>query len=469
MFTSLRQQPLYFYRRLWTLAAPIVLQNLITTSLGFVDTFMVGMLGNEPMSAVTLANVPIFILQLFIFGLQSGSSVLISQYWGRSDLKNINRVMGVGLLVAGGLSVLVAAVLFFFPLPVMALVTNNPALQAQGAPYLQIVGLSYIFNSMTSIYVGAHRSIGHPTVGAAVFAVSMLLNTGLNYILIFGKFGAPALGVTGAAIATLTSRVVEFLVALVYALRCRQLPLDFAALLRPGRDTFRDFVHYSTPVICNETLWGMGNSMFSVIMGHMVNSTDMVAAYTIIGYIDNLATVFIFGLSGATAVLIGNATGAGQDRERIYATSKALLTIAALVGLVVGLLLLGLLPVFFRPVVFPLFQLTASGSRIAGVMLVFTAAFLPLRALNSTNVVGVLRGGGDVGAAMLIDTLPLWLVAVPVTAVFALALGLDVVWICLGYKLDYLLKCPVGLLRLRSRKWIRPIGQGAKNSREGTC
>ena len=462
MLTLLRQQPARFYRRVWVLAAPIVLQNLITTSLGFVDTFMVGMLGNAPMSAVTLANVPIFILQLFIFGLQSGSSVLISQDWGRGDLRNINRIIGVGLCAAGCLSLGVAAVLFFFPGGIMALVTNNPALQELGAPYLRIVGLSYIFNSLTSIYVGAHRSIGHPQLGAGVFAVSMLLNTGLNYVLIFGKFGAPALGVTGAAIATLASRIAEFLIALVYALGCRRLPLDFSALLRPGRAAFRDFARYSAPVICNETLWGLGNSMFSVIMGHMANSTDMVSAYTIIGYIDNLATVFVFGLAGATAVMVGSATGAGESRERIYRMSCALLAIAALVGLLVGLALLGLLPLLFRPVIFPLFQLTASGTAIASLMLVSTALYLPLRALNSTNVVGVLRGGGDVSAAMLIDTLPLWLVAVPVTALVARVLGLAPGWICFSYKMDYLLKCPAGLLRLRGMKWIRPVGKSSR-------
>jgi len=457
MIASLRRQPPGFYRRLWILASPMVLQNLVTTSLGFVDTFMVGLLGNEAMSAVTLANVPLFILQLLIFGMQSGSSVLISQYWGKRDMDSISRIIGVGFYAAGGVSLLAALLLLCFPHQVMVLTTNNPALQELGAPYLQIVGISYVFNSLTSIYVGAHRSVENPKLGATVFGISMLLNTVLNYVLIFGKFGAPALGIVGAAVATLTARVVEFLITLVCALRSRLLPLTPAVLLRPGLAALREFVRYSTPVICNETLWGAGSSMFSVIMGHMANSTDMVAAYTIVGYIDKLSMVVLFGLAGAAAVTIGKATGAGEEKNSIFEMGKALLAIALLVGALVGAFLLVLLPLLLRPVVFPLFQLSAEGVSIASTMLIVTAVLFPLRSFDVTNVVGILRGGGDVAVAMVIDILPLWGVAVPAMAIAALVLRLDVIWICLAYQTETMVKCPTGLIRLYSKKWIKPI------------
>ena len=184
---------------------PSCSQNLCTTLLGLIDTFMVGALGEAPLAAVLVANIPVFVIQLVIFGLQSGSSVLISQFWGKGDTDSINAVwasaFNAGLIIA----VSVAAVLFFFPLHVMALVTNNDLLIELGAPYLRIVGLSYIFNTISSVYIGMQRSTENPAMGMIVFGISMLTNTGLNYILIFGKFGAPALGITGAAIATLTS------------------------------------------------------------------------------------------------------------------------------------------------------------------------------------------------------------------------------------------------------------------------
>ena len=164
---------------------------------------------------------------------------------------------------------------------VMGLVTNNTLLIEMGAPYLRIVGISYIFNAASAVYVGMQRSTENPVLGMVVFAASMLLNTFLNYILIFGKFGAPALGITGAALATLTARVVEFLLTWTYALRDHRVPLRLRAMLRPGRMYFNDFLQYSAPVLINESMWGLGTTVMTAIMGHMVISEEILAAYAI--------------------------------------------------------------------------------------------------------------------------------------------------------------------------------------------
>ena len=287
MFGALRREP-GFYKRLWALALPMILQNLITTSLGFADTFMVGLLGNAEMAAVTAANVPVFIIQLAIFGFQSGMAVLVSQYWGRGDTDNINRCLGVALYAVTGFSTLLALTTFFFPAQVLRLITPNEELVRLGTSYIQIVGFSYIFNGISSIYSGVQRSTEHPSFGMTLFAISMCVNTFLNYVLIFGKFGAPAMGVTGAAVATLTSRIVEFAVAAVYAFSCKRLPLRVGCVLRPGKVILKRFLKYSTPVVCNETLWSTGTSLLTVIMGHMSNSQDMLAAYALVGNIDKL-------------------------------------------------------------------------------------------------------------------------------------------------------------------------------------
>jgi len=308
-FSYLRREP-GFYRRVFTLALPVVLQNLITTSLGFMDTFMVGLVGQEQMSAVTVANVPIYIIQLIVFGLQSGSRVLISQFWGRGDRESINRVMGIGFFVAGGISTLCALTMGLFPRQVLMLITDNARLVELGTSYIRIVGFSYILNSLSSIYIGMQQSIENPRFGMTVFAISTVCNTVGNYILIFGKLGLPALGITGAAIATFSSRVVEFVISLVYALRCKQMPLMPACILRPGKATFRSFVKFSTPVLLNETLWGTGTSLYTVIMGHMAGSTDLISAYTVAGNIDKMVTVAIF-VAAAAAVIVGKEVGMG--------------------------------------------------------------------------------------------------------------------------------------------------------------
>ena len=174
MIAALRREP-GFYRRLWVLSLPIILQNLITTSLGFADTFMVGLLGNAEMAAVTAANVPIFIIQVVIFGFQSGMAVLVSQYWGRGDTENINRCMGVALAAVTVVSVSIALVTWRFPVQVLELVTPNRTLIELGAPYLRIVGLSYIFNTISSVYIGMQRSTENPAMGMIVFGASMLV------------------------------------------------------------------------------------------------------------------------------------------------------------------------------------------------------------------------------------------------------------------------------------------------------
>ncbi len=456
MLRALRREP-GFYKRLWTLAAPMILQNIITTSLGFADTFMVGLLGNAEMAAVTAANVPVFIIQIVIFGFQSGMAVLVSQYWGKGDTDNINRCMGVALYAVTGFSTVLALITFFFPAQVLRLITPNPELIALGTRYIQIVGFSYILNGVSSIYAGLQRSTEYPQFGMVLYAVSMCVNTFLNYVLIFGKFGAPALGVTGAAAATLTSRIVEFLVAAVFALHSRRIPLKWSCILRPGRTVLRGFIRYSAPVVGNEAMWSIGTSMLTVIMGHMDNSQDMLAAYALIGNIDRIATVVCFGVSAAAAVIVGKEIGQGHDRKQVYEVSWTLLLVSMLIGGAVMVLLLLLLPTFFWPVLFPLFKLTPGAVEVATCLSVIYAVFMPMRSFDITNITGVLRAGGDSKAAFLIDVGPLWGVAIPLMAITGLVVHAPTWIVCVAMQAENMLKCPIGLTRFRSGKWINDV------------
>ncbi|MEG1684019.1 MAG: MATE family efflux transporter, partial [Oscillospiraceae bacterium] len=461
MFKQLRREP-GFYRRLMALALPLVLQNLITTSLGFVDTFMVGLLGNAEMAAVTAANAPIFLVQVIIFGLMSGLCVLVSQYWGRGDTDAINRVMGVAMYAGVLVSSLVAIVLLVEPFAIMRLLTPNETLVQMGAPYLRIVGVSYIFNSISSVYVAMQRSTENPAFGMQVFTVSMLANTLLNYMFIFGKLGAPALGITGAAVATLSSRVLEFAIVVLYGLKNKRIPLRFSNLFRPGMEIFKSFLRYSSPVMCNETLWGLGTTCITMIMGHMAFSTEMLAAYAIMGNIDKFSTVTCFGLAGATAVLVGKRIGEGAKPDEVYSLGICLLTVATAVGIVVGLALGALLPTFFLPVLYPLFQLSPLATEIAVTMAILFACTMPMRAFDISNITGLLRAGGDAKMASVIDLTPLWCAAIPLTAFLALVVHAPVFWICLAIQSESIFKMPLGVFRLRSRKWINDITRGAR-------
>ena len=451
------KRPRAFYERLFRLTAPIALQNLITFSLGLIDTFMVSRLSNEAMAAVTTANVPVFLLISIVFGVQSGVGILISQYWGKKDMENISRAMGVAAYLGVGIAVVIGVVLYRWPVAIMDLLSNNHDLSVLGAPYLRLIGFSYVFNMLSSIYVSAQRSVENSAFGMKLFGMSTVINTGMNYLLIFGKCGFPMLGVEGAAIATLLSRVAEFVVCLFCALRSRTMPLHLEAFFRPGWEMLRRFVKYSSPVLCNELLWGLGNSMLTVILGYTVNSVEYLAANAVMGNLNRLFLVVCFGLGAATAVMVGKAIGEGQGHREVLELSHTLLWVTILVGVVLAVFALALVPLLFQPVIFPLFKLYDETARIATALAVTGFASIPLHAYAITAVTGVLRSGGDVFCSAVLDIAPQWLAALPLTALFALVLGSSYWWVAAAIQAESLIKCPLCFLRIRRGKWIHDV------------
>ena len=446
-----------FYRYLVSLTAPIALQNLITFSLGLIDTLMVSRLGNDEMAAVTAANVPVFLLISIVFGVQSGVGILISQYWGKKDLTSISRVIGVAAFLGVSLALIVAVVLFAWPVAIMDLLSNKHHLSLLGAPYLRLIGFSYVFNMLSSIYVSAQRSVENAGFGMKLFGMSTVMNTGLNYLLIFGKCGFPALGVEGAALATLLSRVAEFIVCLICALRSKLIPLDLRALLRPGWEMLRRFVKYASPVLLNELLWGLGNSLLTVILGHTTVSVEFLAANGVMGNLNRLFLVVCFGLGAATAVMIGKAIGEGQSHDELMTLAKTLSWVTILVGAVLAVVALVLVPLLFQPVIFPLFELYDLSAHLATTLAVTGFACIPLHAYSISAVTGILRAGGDVLWSTALDLAPQWVMALPLTALLALVLDADPWFVSLAIQAESFLKCPICLWRIRSRKWIHDV------------
>ena len=319
-----------------------------------------------------------------------------------------------------------------------------------------IAALSYVFNAVTLIYVAAYRSMERPQLGMYILAASMVANTFLNWVLIFGKLGFDPMGVKGAAVATLISRVLEVAIVLVHMVRTRAFRIRPGLLLRPGGDMARRFFKYGGLVVCNETMWGLGTSVFPTIMGHMENSTEILAAYTISGNVEKIFMVAAFGLASTAAVLVGREVGAGRT-DGVQDLGLTLNTLAVLCGLVVGTILF-LFTWFVAPRwVFPLFHLSETGASASTVMLTLIAVTMPLRDFNNVNIVGVLRGGGDVRAATMIDLGPLWLAAIPYAVVCGVVLRTGIFWVYLAFTVDYTIKFFLGVWRLRSGKWVKDL------------
>lgn len=461
MFKSLRR-PREFYRSFFAMAIPVMLQNLISSSLGLVDTFMVGTLGQDELGGLSIANTPFFVAMLFVFGLQSGGAVLMSQYWGKRDIPTINRVLGITWMFAVGASFIFATVVFLFPRSVMGLITNNAAQMDVAVRYGRIVAYSYAINSFTSIYIGARRSCESPKLGTAVVIIGMGSNVVFNYIFIFGKLGFAPMGVEGAALGTLMARIVELVVVVVYMVATQHresqvLKLMPARIFRPGVTIMKDFLRYASPVMLNETMWGLGFSMYTVIFGHMATSGDVVPAYSVARSIEQIATVAMMAVANATAVLVGKSVGAGDSKENVFSLSRTFITIAMLSGLVSGLILLIVLFTVLRPFVYPAFDLTEGAQHACTIILTLQGIFCLFRSFSSTLVVGVLRGGGDVNFGLVIDISAMWLYAIPAGAIAGLIFGLDILWVYLLIMSEELIKFALGMIRFRSGKWIRNV------------
>lgn len=443
------KQPKSFYKTMLTLALPIAVQNLINYSLALADTMMLGAVGQNEIAGASVVNSSFFVVMLMVFGFQSGASVLISQYYGKGDQKTVSRVIGISFFAAFTIVTVFSAFAMLFPGVLVRIFTNDPVAIALGERYMRIVALAYPLNIFTQVYVGAHRSMGNAKLGLYIYSTAMVINTFLNYILIFGKFGAPKMGMEGAAVATVIARAIELLITVAYCVRCKRFRFDMRAALHPGKVLTQDFIRYATPVVVNETMWGLGTSLLPAIYGRM--GTDVLAAVTISRNIENIANVFAFGVAGAAAVIIGTQLGAGQ-RASIYHTAKTLLAVSLCSGVLSGLLMLGA-----SRWVTPFFNIPAATKAIAATVIAFYALrMIPLQ-FNTTCIVGVLRGGGDTRTAMLVDIVPLWAVTLPLSALLALYLKLPILIVLLPCLLDELIKFIVGMLRFRSGAWIRDI------------
>ncbi len=439
-----------FFRTMLAITAPIALQNLIGSSLNMVDTVMIGQLGETEIASVGLANQITFLLHLFMFGVSSGSAIFTAQYWGSGDLKNVHRILGLGLTLATAISGIFMLTALAIPGPLLRIFSDDPVVLALGADYLRLVSFSFVMMAISFTFASVMRSIGQPRPPMYISAMALLMNTGLNYLLILGNFGFPALGVRGAAIATLISRVFEWLAMLwlvygkhhVLAARMSQL-LDF------NKAYVKKFLGTTIPVVLNESLWAFGVTLYVVVYARM--GTHVVASVNIAATIERLAMVFVFGMANATAIMIGNQIGANRlDTAWTYARRFARL--GPIGGILVGLILITLSPVFLS-----FYQVTPAVRAASRAILIVYGVTMPIRVFNLVNIVGILRSGGDTRFALMLDVVGVWAIAVPLAFIGGLVLRLPVEQVVILITVEEFFKASVGYLRFRSRKWLNRL------------
>ena len=439
-----------FYRLLFSIALPIAVQNLITFMVSMVDTLMVGALGEIQLSAVSIANNLFFVLTILMFGLAGGSNIMISQYWGKGNVKTIHKILAIMYRVCLLITGIFIFIALFLPKYFMGIFTTDKAVIDFGASYLRIVCIGYLFYSITNCTIMMLRSVKTVSISIIVYTASLVVNSILNWIFIFGNLGAPELGIRGAAIATVCARITEFSIVLVFMfIYERKIGLKLEHLLKLDKDILKDYVGLCTPVLCNELLWAIGASMISVIVGRM--GTEVVAANSINGVAHQFVTVFIFGMSNATAVIIGNTIGEGKkEKAKEYAYSIGVFSVV--MGCISGLMIL-----LIKPFVVNFYNVSYSTKLIAMEIMTITSGIIIFQSLASNFMMGVLRGGGDAKFVLINDLIFMWLVAIPGGFFVAFVLELPVALVFLVIKCDEILKSLTSVYRVISGKWINDV------------
>lgn len=429
------------------LALPIALQQFMTALVGACDAIMLGKLSQDAMSAVSLATQVTFVFNLFMFAFMAGENMFVAQYYGKGDYIGISQVFSLVTKICGCIAVVFLAGTLFFPEQLMRILTNEETLIVLGSEYLRVIGISYVFSGIAQIFLAIMKNCGAVNMSTLINGVMVILNIALNAVFIFGLSGFPKMGIKGAALATVLATVVQFLWSVGYVL-CRIRAVKFS-LRSCEKKLFGRFWQKTVPLLINNLAWGIGFSMYSVIMGHL--GTDAVAANGIANISKNLVVCFCLGLGNAGSIIVGNRLGADRLQEAKEA-GGALTKTAIIAGIVSGLVLIALSPFITKMV-----DLTPTARGYLQKMLLISSYYIAGKSVNCMTIGGIFAAGGDSKFGMLCDSVTLWCIIVPLGCICAFILKLPVMVVYFVLNLDEIIKLPVVYKHYKKYKWIKNL------------
>jgi len=439
-----------FYKAFFSMTGVIALQNLITFAVNLADNIMIGGYSQDALSGVAMVNQIQFLLQMLVMGTGNGIVVLGAQYWGRKQLEPIRKVATIGLVFGVVIGVLMTVITWFFPTQTLGLLTDEPAVIREGSRYLKIICFSYVLFAITNVFLAALRSVETVKIGFVVTLAALVVNVVLNYGLIYGNLGMPELGVEGAAIATLISRIVEFGIVVIYILmgdkKIRWRP---SALLYLDRTMLRDYLKVGTPLILTDGVWGLAMSVQTAILGRLGN--DTIAANSIATAIFQVVTVVTYAAANASSVLIGKTVGQG-DVARVKAYTRTLQVLFVLIGLFTsGVLLL------CKDGIISLYDVTQEARVLSGQFIRVLAVTVIGTSYQCPCLTGIVTGGGDTKFVLINDFIHQWLIVIPSAflSAFVFHWPLWATFFCL--KADQILKCFVAIVKVNRFRWIRKL------------
>lgn len=438
------------YKRVFILAAPIALQNVITYAVGLADNLMVGSLGDLALSGVYVANQLQGILQMLVVGLGAAMTILVTQYWGKRDTDSVRNMIGIGLkfCLSAGLIFLLATLLF--PREILRLFTNEEAVLAEALAYLRIVRFTYVFFCLTEVLIAAMRSVERVKIGMYVSCVTLVVNVFFNWVLIFGNLGFPALGIRGAAFATLISRMLETPIMILYVRFVDdRLRLRLQDVLQSKMALVKDFFRYGFPVILGDIFWGINLAVQGAIVGRL--GAEALASVSIANVVFSIIGVAMRGTVGATSVIIGQTVGAG-DFEKVKEYAKKLQLLFLGIGLFSG-------AVFYvvKDYILLLYNITPETAAMARQFMTVLSVTIIGTSYQMSSLTGIVRAGGSTHFVLINDLIFVWLVVIPsaLVAAFVLQAPPWVVFACL--KCDQVLKCFVAVVKVNRFRWMKNL------------
>lgn len=439
-----------FIKTLMVLAIPIILQSLVTASLNLLDNLMIGSLGENEIAAVGISNQFYMLYYYTVMGITLGAGIFMSQFWGKKDIASIHKFLGISLVVGMISTIFFAVVAFFFPENIMKIFTDDNIVIIEGVAYLKMVALSYIFTTISLAYAAALRSVGQTKIPMYGSLVGLIFNGILNYIFIFGKFGAPVMGVAGAALGTTISRFMEllFIIFIIYKNK-NVVAGNISELLNFDLHLVKRYFITAIPVIFNDVMWIAGITAYFVAYSKL--GTNATATMQIANTINNVFNIFGIGIASASAILIGNKIGAGKEEDAKEDATKISL-FSTLLGVIIGVLFF-----LLAPFIAMLFKITPETYRNIILVLRVMAVVLPLRFFGITQIIGVLRGGGDVMYAIITELVAVWLIGVPLSFVGAIYFKSSITIVYILVCLEEVFKVVATYPRLRSGKWIKNL------------
>lgn len=444
-----------YYKGLLTLAVPIIIQNFVASALNAIDVIMIGQMGETAVASVGLANQITFLTNFLIFGITSGSAIFAAQFWGKRDIPSIRKVLGAALMMAVGGALVFTTLAAVFPRTALSIYSADPEVIRRGSQYLRIVAFSYPFMATSFAFASILRSSGQVRLPVAVSVMAITIKTSLSYILIFGKFGLPAMGIPGAALATVIARLVEMLVMVGLSYRLKTVVAGkLSEIFTFQRSFWGGFLKTAFPVVINETFWSLGITIYNLIYAHI--STEAVAAINITATIEGLAFTIFIGISNACGILVGNQIGSGKPHQA-FDYAKRTLLIAT-----IGAWLMGILIYSLSEVVLTFYNVSPEVKEYARRVLIVISLFLWIRISNMIIIVGILRSGGDTRFGLALDVGTVWLVGIPLASIGAFIFHLPIYWVYTLVMGDELVKMIIGYTRVFSKKWINDLTQIAE-------